>query len=225
MSAWVDRIDALLPQTQCTRCGEPDCARYAQAIADGAPIDRCPPGGAEGIARLAALTGRPIQPLDPVHGHEGPRNRVWIDEAACIGCTLCIKACPVDAIVGAAKRMHHVLEDACTGCDLCLPACPVDCIHATPATPGRSGWAAWSAHQAAEARTRYQRRQHRLAREADLEARKLSARSPTNRALPPLPDAAPNPMHPSTPVLPGGDDRKRAAIDAAIARARARQTP
>jgi len=132
-------IDAALPQTQCTRCGYPDCRRYAQAIAEGASINRCPPGGTQGIERLAALTGRPVMPLDPEHGHEGPRKLALIDEAWCIGCTLCIKACPVDCIVGAPKLMHTVIESQCTGCELCIPACPVDCISLTE-TGRQTGW-------------------------------------------------------------------------------------
>ena len=179
---WVRRIDAALPQTQCTRCGEPDCARYAEAIADGAAINRCPPGGEAGIARLAALTGRPPLPLDPDHGQEGPRVLAWIDEATCIGCTLCIQACPVDCIVGAPKRMHTIVEPLCTGCELCLPVCPVDCIHLDVATPGHSGWAAWSEAQADEARARYQARLARLARDAAEEARLAALAAPRTAA-------------------------------------------
>ena len=149
-AALAELIDAALPQTQCTRCGEPDCRRYAQAIAEGrAEINRCPPGGAEGIARLATLTGRASLPLDPACGIEGPLRLAVIDEAWCIGCTLCIKACPVDCIVGAAKQMHTVIEAHCTGCELCLPVCPVDCIAMVNVTEGRSGWDAWSEAQAA----------------------------------------------------------------------------
>ena len=123
------RIDALLPQTQCMRCGYPTCRAYADAIASGeADIDRCPPGGAEGIAALAALLDREPKPLDPACGVESPPTVAFIDEAVCIGCTKCIRACPVDAIVGASKRMHTVIADECTGCGLCLPPCPVDCI-------------------------------------------------------------------------------------------------
>ena len=148
----LESIDAALPQTQCTRCGFPDCRAYAEAIDTGlAGIDRCPPGGAEGVARLAALTGQPGGPLAPAHGTEGPRRLAVIVEAACIGCTRCIEACPVDCIVGAARQMHTVIESLCTGCELCLPACPVDCILLEDATPGLSGWAAWSPVQAAQA--------------------------------------------------------------------------
>lgn len=130
----VARIDAILPQTQCTQCGYPDCHRYAEALAEGhADIDQCPPGGDVGIALLAQLLQKPIKPLNPVHGQHKPRTLALIDELHCIGCTLCIQACPVDAIVGAVKQMHTVIEAECTGCELCLPACPVDCIELKPA--------------------------------------------------------------------------------------------
>ncbi len=173
-----DRIDAALPQTQCTRCGEPDCRRYAEAIAEGrAPINRCPPGGAEGIVRLASISGQPVQPLDAAHGTEGPRAVAFVDEAWCIGCTLCIKACPVDCIVGAPRRMHTVIESLCTGCELCVPACPVDCIELEPATPGASGWAAWSPAQADEARERYAFRHLRLEQERRANDERLTAQA------------------------------------------------
>ena len=134
------RIDAALPQTQCTRCGYPDCASYAQAIAQGeAAINQCPPGGAEGVARLAAITGHAVVPLSADHGVEGPRTVAFIDEAWCIGCTLCIKACPTDAIVGSNKKMHTVIEPYCTGCELCIPVCPVDCIQLDNASNTASG--------------------------------------------------------------------------------------
>ena len=124
-----EALNDALPQTQCTRCGYPDCRSYAEAMAhEGAPIDQCPPGGAAGIERLAALTGRPAGPLNPAHGVEGPRRVAVIDETWCIGCTLCLDACPVDSILGGNKRMHTVIEPLCTGCELCVPACPVDCI-------------------------------------------------------------------------------------------------
>ncbi len=161
-----DRIDAALPQTQCTRCGYPDCRGYAAAIAAGeAAINRCPPGGAEGIVRLAALTGHAVLPLDLERGHEGPRALAVIDEAWCIGCTLCIKACPVDCIVGASKLMHTVVDAQCTGCELCVPVCPVDCIAMVPVTGSATGWAAWSTELAEEARERYAFHRFRVARD------------------------------------------------------------
>ena len=133
MTPLAARIHAALPQTQCTRCGYPDCAGYAQAVADGAAaINQCPPGGAEGIARLAALTQSATLPLNPTNGTEGPRSLAVIDEAWCIGCTLCIDACPTDAILGSNKLMHTVIEPYCTGCELCVPVCPVDCISLEP---------------------------------------------------------------------------------------------
>ncbi|HMM57864.1 MAG: RnfABCDGE type electron transport complex subunit B [Xanthomonadales bacterium PRO7] len=130
-----EHIDALLPQTQCTRCGYPACMDYAHAIAnDEADINQCPPGGAVGIAALAALLGRAAKPLNPANGVEKPREIAYIDEAVCIGCTKCIQACPVDAIVGASKLMHTILADECSGCELCIAPCPVDCIAMIPAT-------------------------------------------------------------------------------------------
>lgn len=178
----VDAIDRALPQTQCTRCGYPDCRSYAKAIASGeAAINRCPPGGAEGIARLAVVTGQPELPLDPVHGTEGPRQLAVIDEAACIGCTLCLKACPVDCILGGPKAMHTVMADLCTGCELCIPACPVDCISLTVVNTERSGWAAWSGAQADEASTRYGFHQFRLQRDEQERIARLEARALANR--------------------------------------------
>lgn len=132
--ALVVRIDAALPQTQCTRCGYPACRPYAEAVARGeAAINRCPPGGIEGVRMLARITGRPVLPLDPACGVEAPPRVAMIDEDTCIGCTKCIQACPVDAIVGASKLMHTVVADLCTGCELCIPPCPVDCIAMVPA--------------------------------------------------------------------------------------------
>jgi electron transport complex protein RnfB len=139
----VDRIDAILPQTQCGQCNYPGCRPYAEAIAAGeAQINQCPPGGEAGIRALADLLGVEPLPLNPENGAEKPRTVAVIDEKACIGCTLCIQACPVDAILGAAKQMHTVIESECTGCDLCLPPCPVDCITMVRARPlaGTWGW-------------------------------------------------------------------------------------
>ena len=125
----VQRIDALLPQTQCTKCGYDGCRPYAQAIAEGhADINQCPPGGDEGVAKLARLLGRETKPLNPANGEYRAPQVAVIDEEICIGCMKCIQACPVDAIVGASKLMHTVIASWCTGCELCIPPCPVDCI-------------------------------------------------------------------------------------------------
>jgi Na+-translocating ferredoxin:NAD+ oxidoreductase subunit B len=180
-----DRLNAALPQTQCTRCGYPDCRAYAVAIAEGeADINRCPPGGAEGIERLARLTGRPLVPLVPLdttRGTEGPRALAVIDEAWCIGCTLCIEACPVDCIVGASKRLHTVIDALCTGCELCLPVCPVDCIAMVPVTGARTGWQAWSAPQANEARERHDWHRARQARDEHEANHRLAALQSSRR--------------------------------------------
>ena len=165
-SAWQAlalRIDAVLPQTQCGRCDYPDCAAYAQAIAQGqAGINQCPPGGAEGIARLSAITGQPVLPLNLAHGQEGPRSVAVIDEAWCIGCTLCLPPCPTDAILGANKQLHTIISAHCTGCGLCVPVCPVDCIQLLPISGRATAWQAWTPAQAQQARQRYQQHQQRL---------------------------------------------------------------
>jgi len=212
-AALAERIDDLLPQTQCTQCGFDGCRPYAQAIADGrAEIDRCPPGGEAGIAALAELLGRAPLPLDTTRGLPGPLQAAVIDERHCIGCTLCIKACPVDAIVGANKRMHTVLPDWCTGCGLCLPPCPVDCIEMVPAAPGR----AWSRQDAQAARRRHRARAERLERERVQRETRLAGRA-----------AAPAARPESAGVVPAGDGqaeaRKRAAVERALALARARR--
>ena len=151
MLSLAERIDDLLPQAQCTRCGYAGCRPYADAIAAGeAGIDRCPPGGDATIVSLARLLGRPPIALDTKRGSPGPRRVARIDEAACIGCTLCIQACPVDAIVGAPKRLHGVLSALCSGCELCLPPCPVDCIAMEPAA---REWTDDERHAARVART------------------------------------------------------------------------
>lgn len=206
LQALAARIDAALPQTQCTRCGYPACAAYAQAVARGeAGINQCPPGGAQGVARLAAITGRPMLPLSAEHGQEAPRTVAVIDENWCIGCTLCIKACPTDAILGLNKRMHTVITAHCTGCELCVPACPVDCIHMENASGQATGWSGWSALQALQARTRYQSRQKRL----DSELQQIA----------PMSDAVTAPAS----GAPAPDEPKQAAIAAALARARAQR--
>jgi electron transport complex protein RnfB len=211
-------INALLPQTQCTRCGYPDCAAYAKAIAQGeAGIHQCPPGGAEGVRKLAKLTGLPVLPLSQAHGIEGPRTLAVIDEAWCIGCTLCIKACPVDAIIGTNKHMHTVMAADCTGCELCVPVCPVDCITLVPAHDVENpptGWAAWTQVQADAARERHAWREVRLARaKTEHDAHMLTQAEHKLAHLAEvskLSDAAEL-------------DAKRAVIEAALARARARR--
>ncbi len=213
-------IDAALPQTQCTRCGYPDCASYAQAIASGlAGINQCPPGGQEGIERLARITGQAPAPLSAEHGTEGPRQVAIIDEAWCIGCTLCIKACPTDAIVGANKLMHTVIEPWCTGCELCIPVCPVDCIQLENVTGERTGWAAWSAAEAQTARARYQAHQSRQAREQVAHEARLQSEAQAKLA-----DLGAHTKVPEGPGAQAEMDRKRAIIEAALAKAKARQT-
>ncbi|WP_409338560.1 electron transport complex subunit RsxB [Curvibacter cyanobacteriorum] len=215
MVSLFEQLHAALPQTQCTRCGYPDCAAYAEAMASAqADINQCPPGGAEGVARLAALTGRPARPLSPEHGTEGPRQVAFIDEAWCIGCTLCLKACPTDAIVGSNKQMHTVIESECTGCELCIPVCPVDCIELENASGTLTGWAAWSEAQAQQALQRYQQRQTRTAREqAENEARLR------HEAEAKLKDMAAHSRLTDPAVL----ERKRALIEAALAKSRAQR--
>ena len=200
----IQRIDALLPQTQCGKCGHPGCKPYAQGIAAGEPINKCPPGGEETIAALAELLKVPVLELDVSRG-PAPAQVAFIREAECIGCTKCIQACPVDAIVGAAKLMHTVLIDECTGCDLCVAPCPVDCIemHALPpeTLPVVGGLAFSLDEQRARAakrdhaRQRFERRNERLRREeqqkqAEREARakrsaqaQVSATDPVQAAL------------------------------------------
>jgi electron transport complex protein RnfB len=208
-------LHAALPQTQCTRCGYPDCAGYAQAIAAGeAGINQCPPGGAEGIVRLAELTRRKPVPLNPDIGVEGPRTVAVIDEDWCIGCTLCLDVCPTDAILGGNKRMHTVIEPCCTGCELCVPVCPVDCISLENVSGERTGWNAWSPAQATQALERYDARKQRLAREAVAQAERMERKAQEKLA--------------DLPALTHGAEgaelaRKKAVIEAALARARAKR--
>lgn len=205
-----DAIDALLPQTQCTKCGYAGCRPYAEAIAAGeAQINQCPPGGAAGIEKLAQLLRRPVIPLNPANGVERPLRVALIDEALCIGCTLCIQACPADAIVGAAKRMHTVVPQWCTGCDLCVPPCPMDCIAMAPVEPPR----AWTQADADAARARCDARKARLEREKIEHDERLAA-----KALAKIGE------------LDARDDlsreqieQKKAIVQAAIERARARR--
>lgn len=193
--ALANRIDAVLPQTQCTRCGYAGCAPYAQALADGeADLDRCPPGGDAVVIALAALTGRPPKPVDSARGTPGPLLVALIDESACIGCTLCIAACPVDAIIGAQKRMHAILPSLCSGCELCVAPCPVDCITMAPASR------VWSPADAADARVRHRARNARVARRERVADRK-ALRSPAA----------------------SDREQRQATVAAALARARARR--
>ena len=194
----VERIEALLPQTQCRRCGYAGCEPYARAVAKReAPINQCPPGGDDTVVALAALLGvRPV-PLDRSRGSPLPLSIAHIDEATCIGCTLCIAACPVDAIVGAAKLMHTVLAGRCTGCGLCVPPCPVDCIAFTPADR------AWTRADAELARDRFRVRSTRLERQSS------QGTVPAASPVPPSEDAL--------------RERRQAAVSAALARARARR--
>jgi electron transport complex protein RnfB len=212
----VDRIDALLPQTQCTKCGYQGCRPYADAIANGeADINQCPPGGAEGITKLAALLGRKVKPLNPVNGREQPRAAALIDESWCIGCTLCIQACPVDAIAGAPKLMHTVLLEHCTGCELCIPPCPVDCIEMLdlPQLARRGAIIADACAEApaARARARYAFHQQRIAREREA----WETRQPAK---------AEEKLRPLEPVSASPDvERKQVAIQRALERARAKR--
>ncbi|MBA3980275.1 MAG: electron transport complex subunit RsxB [Alcanivorax sp.] len=140
----VDQIDAILPQTQCGQCGHPGCRPYAEAIAEGEEHNKCPPGGEQTIQELSDLLGREVLPLDDEHGDASDIKKVaYIREDECIGCTKCIQACPVDAIVGAARLMHTVIVDECTGCDLCVEPCPVDCIDMVEVKPTLQTWG-WS---------------------------------------------------------------------------------
>ena len=137
----IEKIDSILPQTQCGQCGYPGCKPYATAIANGeADINQCPPGGDDGIHKLADLLGVDYKPLNEEHGVPKPKSVAVIDEKTCIGCTLCIQACPVDAILGSAKHMHTIIEKECTGCELCLPPCPVDCIEMVPIKETTENW-------------------------------------------------------------------------------------
>lgn len=200
----VDRIDAMLPQTQCTKCGYPGCEPYARAVATGAAeINQCPPGGDALIRRLADLLARNHVPLDPACGVERARHVARIDEPRCIGCTLCIQACPVDAIVGAARQMHTVIVELCTGCDLCVPPCPVDCIEMIPATGTE---ALWTRAKMDAARERFARRNRRLARGG---SRREEMRAPRT-----APTAAAGMLT---------SEQKREAIRAAVDRVRARR--
>jgi Na+-translocating ferredoxin:NAD+ oxidoreductase subunit B len=211
-----ETLNKALPQTQCQQCGYLGCAPYAQALAERhAEINRCPPGGQEGMAKLAKILNRPIPAtIDPEYGAEGPRFIAYIQAEQCIGCTLCIQACPVDAIAGVGKRLHAVLEDWCTGCGLCLPPCPVDCIEMKPINPHLTGWAAWSQEQADLARQRHARHQQRLQREPIEQAARHE-----ELALKKLATVITSTTDNHAEIQE--KQRKQAIIEAAIARARA----
>jgi electron transport complex protein RnfB len=228
-----DQIEDLLPQTQCTKCGYPACRPYAEAIAAGeANYNQCPPGGQEGVVRLASLLGTPVIALNPDNGIERPRPLAIIDENLCIGCTLCLQVCPADAIIGAAKQMHTIIPELCTGCDLCVPPCPVDCIAMVPITGEKTGWDAWSQQEADAARERHDWRLARLTRERDAaEARKAArmagssgTESGTESHIEPntQPDASPGSKTDQPGAIPVDDAqaKKRAIIQAAMDRAR-----
>ncbi len=207
MLSLADQIDFVLPQTQCTRCGYDGCRPYAEAIAAGeADINQCPPGGGAGIAKLADLLKTLPKPLNPANGIEKPLEVAVIDESLCIGCTLCIQACPADAILGAAKQMHTILASWCTGCELCIAPCPVDCIAMVTVEPRR----AWTQADADLARARYTTRNDRLAAEKREREQKLAAKSTAN-------------MAPADTIASASDARKKAIIAAAVERARAQR--
>lgn len=227
----VKQLEDLLPQTQCTKCGFDGCTPYAEAMANGeAEINRCPPGGEAGIKALAEALNVPLLPLDSTRGQYGPLQVAQIDEPHCIGCTLCIQACPVDAIIGANKRMHTVLPDLCTGCELCVAPCPVDCIAMRPAEPQRY----WTTEDANAARRRYEQRRERLrvqreSAQAAYAASHATAASVVGREVThakPLDDSSDSSASiDSTTVAaaPTPEQQRRAVIEAALARARARR--
>lgn len=205
-------INDALPQTQCTQCGFKGCAPYAHAIAfDNEPINQCPPGGAAGVMTLANLTGREVLPLNPANGIEIPRHVALIVEQDCIGCTKCITACPVDAIIGTAKFMHTVLTDVCTGCGLCVPPCPVDCIEMPLASNNPHEW---TTAQANNARQRYEFRNIRLIREKhELNETRIQKSQAKHQHL-----------QSQTDIDAGDKAHKISIVEAALARARARRT-
>lgn len=218
----IQRIDALLPQTQCGKCGHAGCKPYAEGIAQGEAINKCPPGGQETIAGLAQLLKLPVLELDTSRG-EAPAQIAFIREAECIGCTKCIQACPVDAIVGAAKLMHTVIIDECTGCDLCVAPCPVDCIEMRPLTtvlPIVGGLASNDAERQARdlkrdrARRRFEQRNARLQRE---EEQKLAERLARTQRAAPVAAVTVNPVQAAIERVRA---QKAAAMDAALKKAK-----
>lgn len=202
----IAQVNNALPQTQCTQCGHKGCEPYASAIVlNDEPINQCPPGGHAGIIQLAHITGQPVTLLNPSNGIELPLAVAHIVEAACIGCTKCIQACPVDAIVGSTKLMHSVLSDICTGCGLCVPPCPVDCIDMLPAQQTD-----WQASDAQAARQRFESRNQRLLREAaELNQKRIDRNQKS------LEQTTENPS--------SDESNKQAIVQAALARARLRR--
>ncbi|MGD2140829.1 MAG: RnfABCDGE type electron transport complex subunit B [Burkholderiales bacterium] len=218
----IEAIERLLPQTQCTRCGYPDCHAYAVAVANKtAPINQCPPGGQAGIERLARLLDTTVLPLNPEFGVEAPRTTAVIDESRCIGCTLCIQACPVDAIIGGPKRMHTVLTGYCSGCDLCVAPCPVDCIDMIALEElAEEGYEQarqmhdMSSEELAPAfARRYANHNTRTTLKAHKREQRLKKKAPDREA------------GPRAGTARGAAEKKAATIEAALKRARARHGP
>lgn len=205
----IEQIDAILPQTQCGQCGFSGCLPYATTIAEGqADINQCPPGDVEGIRKLAALLGKAFKPLNTAHGVPKPKSIAFINEEQCIGCTFCIQACPVDAIVGAAKQMHTVITEECTGCERCVAPCPVDCISMAPAAPYPENQAQEMQQKAADrARSRHQFRLQRLAREEQIQTDKFAQKTLIANA--------------AQPFTEENAQVKQAAVQAALERAAA----